>query len=69
MIHKGIEYSVSPTVEPDVWQWRFRIGNKTYAGKTRTRMAALASRRARLKIDVALKQNLPEADHGPVPIA
>jgi hypothetical protein len=55
VIHKGIEYTVSPTVDPDVWQWRFQIGDKVFTGKTKTRLAALAARRARLRIDAELK--------------
>jgi hypothetical protein len=38
VIYKGVEYSVTATSEPDVWQWRFQIGERTAAGKTRTRL-------------------------------
>jgi hypothetical protein len=55
VIHKGIQYIVSATVEPDVWQWRFQIGESVRIGKTRTRLAALAARRVQMKIDAALK--------------
>ncbi len=38
MIHKGIEYSVAATVEPDVWQWQFQIGESIRTGRTKTRL-------------------------------
>jgi hypothetical protein len=55
MIHRGVQYSVAPTVEPDVWQWQFQIGNDVKAGKTKTRLAAMAARRVQSKIDAALR--------------
>lgn len=58
VIHKGVQYSVAPTVEPDVFQWQFRIGESVKTGKTRTRLAALAARRVQLKIDAALKTSI-----------
>ena len=51
MIHRGVPYSV----EPDVWQWQFQIGNDVKAGKTRTRLAAMAARRVQSRIDAALR--------------
>jgi hypothetical protein len=39
VIYKGVQYSVTATGEPDVWQWRFQIGERSAAGKTRTRPA------------------------------
>jgi len=32
-----VEFSVTATSEPDIWQWRFQIGANTISGKTRTR--------------------------------
>jgi hypothetical protein len=55
VIHKGIQYFVAATSEPDVWQWRFQIGESVRTGKTKTRLAALAVRRVQMKIDAALK--------------
>jgi hypothetical protein len=55
VIHKGIQYSVAATVEPDLWQWQFQIGESVKTGKTKTRLAALAARRVKLKIDAALR--------------
>jgi hypothetical protein len=55
MIHKGIQYCVAATVEPDVWQWQFQIGESVKSGKTKTRLGALAARRVQMKIDAALK--------------
>ena len=53
--YKGVEYSVTATSEPDVWQWRFQIGERAATGKTRTRLVHMASRRVHMKIDAALK--------------
>jgi hypothetical protein len=55
VIHKGIQYIVAATSEPDVWYWRFQIGESVRTGKTKTRLAALAARRVQIKIDAALK--------------
>jgi hypothetical protein len=55
VIHKGIRYSVAATVEPDIWQWQFQIGERIRTGKTNTRLAALAARRVQMKIDAALR--------------
>ena len=54
-MYKGVEYSVVPTAEPDVWEWRYRIGDKVKTGKTQTRLEALAARRVKSKIDAALR--------------
>ena len=55
MIHRGVEYFLTATAEPDIWHWRFQIGDKVKTGKTQTRLATLAERRVQLKIDAALK--------------
>ena len=55
VIHKGIQYSVAATVEPDVWQWHFQIGERVRTGKTRTRLEAMAARRVQMKIDAVLR--------------
>jgi hypothetical protein len=55
VIYKGIQYSVAPTSEPDVWRWQFQIGKIVRTGKTQTRLEAMAARRAQAKIDAALK--------------
>ena len=55
MIHRGVQYSVVPTAEPDVWQWQFQIGDDVKTGKTRTRLGAMAARRVQSKIDAALR--------------
>jgi len=56
MKHKGIEYTVSATANPDVWEWRFRIGEEIKTGRTETKIVQLAARRAQMKIDRALKR-------------
>jgi hypothetical protein len=53
--HKGVEYTVLATAEPDVWEWQFRLGDELRSGRTQTRLAALAVRRVRTKIDAALR--------------
>jgi hypothetical protein len=55
VIYKGVEYTVKATAEPDVWEWRFQIGNAIKTGRTQTRLAALAARRVQSKIDAALR--------------
>lgn len=55
MIYKGVEYTVVATAEPDVWEWRFQLGETVKTGRTQTRLAALASRRVQSKIDAALR--------------
>lgn len=57
MIHKGIQYSIAPSVDPDVWHWQFQIDGSLRTGKTKTRLAAMANRRVRLRIDAALKRS------------
>lgn len=55
MIYKGVEYTVVATAEPDIWEWRFQIGDKVKTGRTQTRLSALAARRVQSKIDAALR--------------
>ena len=55
MIYKGVEYTVVATAEPDIWEWRFELGDKVKTGRTQTRLAALAARRVQSKIDAALR--------------
>jgi hypothetical protein len=43
------------TAEPDIREWRFRLGDRLKAGRTQTRLAALAARRVQSKIDAALR--------------
>jgi hypothetical protein len=55
VIYKGVEYSIIPTAEPDIWEWRFQFGDKLRTGRTQTRLAAMAARRVQSKIDAALR--------------
>ena len=55
MIYKGIEFTVVATAEPDIWEWRYQIGDKIKTGRTQTRLSALAVRRVQSKIDAALR--------------
>jgi len=56
VIDRAVPYSIAPTVEPDVWQWQFQIGDDVKTGKTRTRRAAMAARRVQSRIDAALQE-------------
>ena len=60
MIYRGVEFSVTATGEPDIWQWQFQIGENTIAGKTRTRLIHMATRRVQMKIDAALRASSPK---------
>jgi len=55
VIYRGVEYSITATDEPDVWQWRFQIDNSTTIGKARTRLPPMATRRVQMRIDAALR--------------
>ena len=56
MEHKGVEYAVSKSDIPGVWNWRFRIGDSVSTGRTETNLELLAARRAQLRIDTALNR-------------
>ena len=55
MIHKGVEYTLTP-VAPGVWKWQFRIGDRVISGKTEAKLNLLAIRRIQLRIDRELKK-------------
>jgi hypothetical protein len=55
VIHKGVEYTVTATADPEVWEWRYQIGDTVKTGKTQTKLATLAIRRVQGKIDAALR--------------
>jgi hypothetical protein len=55
VIHRGIQYTIVATAEPDIWEWRYELGAAIKTGRTQTKLAALAARRVRCKIDVALR--------------
>jgi hypothetical protein len=55
VIYKGVEYTVVATAEPDIWEWRYQLGDTVKTGRTQTRLAALAARRVQSKIDAALR--------------
>jgi hypothetical protein len=57
--YKGVEYTVLATAEADVWEWQFRLGDELKSGRTQTRLAVLAARRVRTKIDAALRDTTP----------
>jgi len=55
VIHRGVQYTIIATAEPDIWEWRYELDNSIKSGRTQTRLAALAARRVRCKIDAALR--------------
>jgi len=57
VIYKGIQYTIAATDEPDIWRWRFQIGDAVRSGRTQTRLAELATRRVQSKIDAALRSS------------
>lgn len=63
MIHRGVQYSVVATAEPDIWEWRYELGDQIKTGKTQTRLAALAARRVKSKIDAALRAARQMSSH------
>ena len=65
MIYKGVEYTVVATAEPDIWEWRFELGDKVRTGRTETRLAALAARRVQSKIDAELRAKSALLDKKP----
>jgi hypothetical protein len=74
VIHRGIQFTVVATAEPDVWEWSYEFGDQVKSGRTQTRLAALAARRVRSKIDAALRAVRPApahsdtfSDHSPMP--
>jgi hypothetical protein len=38
-----------------MWEWRYEFGDQIKSGRTQTRLAALAARRVKSKIDAALR--------------
>ena len=55
VLHKGVEYTVVPTKEPDLWTWRFQIGDIVKTGKVHAKLKELTIRRVQMRIDRALR--------------
>ena len=62
MKHKGVEYTVESSTTPNVWAWKFMIGDKVVTGKTETAIYFLALRRVQQRIGREQKKlnRLPE---------
>jgi hypothetical protein len=54
MIYKGVEYELE-LIEPGLWKWQCRIGEKTKTGKTKCSLELLANRRVQVTIDRLLR--------------
>jgi hypothetical protein len=62
MNHKGVEYTLTKSETPGVWQWQFRIGDLVRSGRTEARLLLLAMRRVQSKIDRELRDaDMPDA--------
>ena len=61
MNHKGIEYTLTRSETPGIWNWQFRIGDLVRSGRTEARLLLLAMRRVQLKIDRELRHTGREA--------
>jgi hypothetical protein len=57
MNHRGVDFTVAPDREPNVWRWQFRIDDKVTTGKTETALRGIAARRAQIKIDEELRNS------------
>jgi len=57
MNHRGVDFTVAPDLEPNVWRWQFRIGDNVTTGKTETALRGIAARRAQIKIDEELRNS------------
>jgi hypothetical protein len=55
MNRRGIEFTLVQ-VEPDLWQWQFRIGETVTTGKTKTKLKGMAAHRVQQRIDRELKR-------------
>jgi hypothetical protein len=55
VLHKGVEYTLVPTEEPDLWTCRFQIGDIVKTGKVHAKLKELAIRRVQMRIDRALR--------------
>ncbi len=55
MEYRGLEYTVTLTARPGVWQWQFRVGDRIKTGKTEAKLDLMAIRRVQLRIDRELK--------------
>jgi len=46
MLYRGVEYEIEP-IEPGVWKWQCRIGDRINTGKIKCKLGLLADRRVR----------------------
>lgn len=54
MKRRGVEFSLMKA-QPDLWKWRFQIGETIVSGSTETKLMGLAVRRVQQRIDRELK--------------
>jgi hypothetical protein len=43
-------------MEPELWKWQFKIGDRVTTGQTRSRLMGIAVHRAQKRIDLELKK-------------
>ena len=55
MNRRGVEFTLVQ-VEPDLWIWRFQIGESETTGKAHAKVMGLAAHRVQQRIDRELKK-------------
>ena len=55
MNRKGVEFTLVQ-VEPDLWIWRFQIGESETTGKAHAKVMGLAAHRVQQRIDRELRK-------------
>jgi hypothetical protein len=55
MNRRGVEFTLVQ-IEPDLWQWRFQIGDHVTTGRTQTSLMGMAARRVQQRIDRELRK-------------
>lgn len=55
-LYRDIQYRVVQK-ESDIWDWQFNLGGMVKTGRTETRLALMAVRRVKRRIDAELRKN------------
>jgi hypothetical protein len=56
MTHRGVPYTVVPSATPGFWNWQFQIDGNVKSGRVETNLELMAMRRAKTRIDRALRE-------------
>jgi hypothetical protein len=57
LVHRGIEYSVVLSEKPDLWTWRFAIGDNFKSRKVTAKLDLYAQRLVQQRIDQELRRS------------